>query len=196
MGKWKKSLFVMTAAFCLAGCGSAGAPKMDVFSLQKDSTIEHTMVGEIDHDYYDEAGVKALVQQRIEQRNVNEGAITCESVEVADGNFIVKMHYQTAEDYVRYIRRELFCGTVGQAIEEGYSLKDLVGTDGNVIIYEELSSIREKNVVIIQVKDGEKMDVNVYGNILYTSDNITLSGKKDAVIVTQEKEDVLSYIVF
>lgn len=196
MGKWKKTLFVMTAAFCLVGCGSTNAPEMDVFSLQKDSTIAHTMVGEIDKDYYDEAGVEALVQQRIEQRNVDEGAIVCESVEVIDGNFIVKMHYQTPEDYVRYIRRELFCGTVGEAIEKGYSLKDLIGKDGNVISDEELSAIRDRNIVIIQAKEGEKMDVNVYENILYTSENVTLSGKKDVVIITQEKEDVLSYIVF
>lgn len=72
----------------------------------------------------------------------------------------------------------------------------MVGTDGNVISDEELSEIREKQIVVVQVKDGEKLDVNVYENILYTSANITLSGKKDAIIVTQEKEDVLSYIVF
>lgn len=197
MRKWKIFLTMMMAmVFILAGCGSADSTDMDRFSLQKDGTIEHTMVGAIDQDYYDEAGVEELVQQRIEQRNVSAGTITCESVEVKDGNFIVKMHYQTDADYVSYIRRELFCGTVGQAIEAGYSLKDLVGTDGNVITDEELSKIREKQIVVVQVKDGEKLDVNVYENILYTSANITLSGKKDAIIVTQEKEDVLSYIVF
>ena len=196
MQKWKKALIMLTAAFLLTGCGSTNSPDMDIFSLQKDSTIVHTMVGVADRDYYDEAGVEALVQQRIEQRGVGEGAITCESVEVKDGNFIVKMHYQTDEDYVRYIRRELFCGTVGQAMAEGYLLKDLVGEDGNAISDEELSAANDKHIVIIQVKDGETLDVNVYDNILYTSANITLSGKKDAIIVTQEDEDVLSYIIF
>ncbi|MCM1039558.1 MAG: hypothetical protein NC434_09555 [Ruminococcus sp.] len=196
MRKWKKTLTIMTAVFLLTGCGGAETPDMDVFSLQKDGTIRHTMVGVADRNYYDEAGVEELVQQRIDQRNVNEGAIICESVEVKDGIFIVKMKYQTGEDYVRYIRRELFCGTVGEAIEAGYSLKDLVDGEGNAINEEELSAISEDSIVIIQVKDGEKLDVNVYDNILYTSGNITLSGKKDAVIVTQEKEDVLSYIVF
>ncbi|MCM1155863.1 MAG: hypothetical protein NC314_06670 [Roseburia sp.] len=196
MRKWKKTLTIMTAVFLLTGCGGAETPDMDVFSLQKDGTIRHTMVGVADRNYYDEAGVEELVQQRIDQRNVNEGAIICESVEVKDGNFIVKMKYQTGEDYVRYIRRELFCGTVGEAIEAGYSLKDLVDQEGNAINEEELSEISEDSIVIIQVKDGEKLNVNVYDNILYTSGNITLSGKKDAVIVTQEKEDVLSYIVF
>lgn len=196
MQKWKKTLIMTAAVIVLAGCGSADSPDIDMFSLQDDGTIEHTMVGVIDQDYYDEAGVEALVQQRIEQRSDTAGNIVCESVEVKDGNFIVKMHYQTDADYVNYIRRELFCGTVGEAITAGYSLKDLIGKDGNVISDEDLSAIREKRIVIIQVKDGEKLDVNVYENILYTSANMALSGKKDAIIETQEKEDVLAYIVF
>ena len=196
MGKWKKTLFVMTAAFCLAGCGSAGAPEMDTISIRQDGKIAHTIVEPFDTNYYNPEELEAMANEKIKRYSDGGEAIVCESVETSGEQIIVKMIYPGGEDYTNYNNRELFSGTVEEAFSQGYSLKDVVGTDGNVISDEALSNIRENHVVIVQTNKGEELDVNVYDKILYTSANVTLSGKKDAIIAAGEEAEKLSCIVF
>lgn len=195
MRKWKNILVVMTAALLLIGCGASNAANMNTVSIGKDGMIAHTIVEEFERNFYDVSELEAMAQEKIKKYSSGEGSIVCESVEANNGKVIVKMTYQTGEDYTSYNRRELFSGTVGEAFEKGYSLKDIVKEDGTPISDEELSSIRENHVVIVQTKAGEELDVNVYDKILYTSAGITLSGKRDAIIAAGE-EELLSCIVF
>lgn len=195
MRKWEKTLIILVAALLLTGCGASGSANMNTVSIGKDGTIAHTIVESFERNFYDVGELEAMAQEKIEKCSNGEGSIVCESVEAGNGKVIVKMTYQTGEDYTNYNRRELFCGTVGEAFEKGYSLKDIVKEDGTVISDEELSAIRENHVVIVQTKAGEELDVNVYDKILYTSAGITLSGKRDAIIAAGE-EELLSCIVF
>lgn len=193
MQKRIKIVIAMVAALGLIGCGASGKAEMNTVSIQQDGTIAHTIVEQFERNYYDADELEAMAQEKI--ASYGAGSIVCESVEAGNGKVVVKMTYKTGEDYTQYNHREFFCGTVGEAFEQGYSLKDIVGEDGTVISDDELSAIRENHVVIVQTKAGEELDVNVYDKILYTSDNITLSGKKDAIIAAGE-EEALSCVVF
>ncbi|MCH5253652.1 MAG: hypothetical protein J1F41_01920 [Lachnospiraceae bacterium] len=197
MQKWKTILMIMTAACIVAGCGSFGAkvPEMSTISIQKDGKIQQTIVDQFERNYYDADELEKMTQEKIERFSDGEESIICESVEENDGTIIVKMTYQTDSDYMDFNNRELFYGTVSDASAQGYSLPDLVSKDGTSISESELSGLSENHVVIIQTAAGEELDVNVYDKILYTSGNITLSGKKDAIIEAGE-ESTLSYIVF
>lgn len=195
MRKWKKTLIIIAAAFCLTGCGSSDSPAMNTVSIQKDGKIAHIIVEQFEKNYYNPEDLEPMAQEKIERYSNGEENIIFESAEASDGKVIVRMTYQSSADYMTYNNREMFIGTVGAAFEQGYSLKDIVGEDGNVISDEELSAIRENHVVIVQTKKGEELAVNVYDKILYTSENVALSGKKDAIIAAGE-EDVISCIVF
>lgn len=195
MRKWKKILLIMAATFCLAGCGSVDSPNRNTISVQKDGKIAQTIVDQFERNYYDPEELETMAKEKIARFSDDEDAIVCESVEASGEQIIVKMIYQSGEDYTGYNNRELFSGTVGEAIERGYSFKDIVGEDGNVISDEELSAIRENHVVVVQTKEGEELDVNVYDKIMYASDNVVISGKKNAMIAAGE-EKTLSCIVF
>lgn len=197
MQKWKTILIIMAAAGIVAGCGNFGtkAPEMSTISIQKDGKIQQTIVDQFERNYYDADELEKMTQEKIERFSDGKENIICESVEENDGMIIVKMTYQTDSDYTDFNNRELFYGTVSDASAQGYSLPDLVSKDGTSISETELSGISGNHVVIIQTAAGEELDVNVYDKILYTSENITLSGKKDAIIEAGE-ESMLSYIVF
>jgi len=196
MRNWTK-IFMITAVICmLTGCGEEAVPDRNTVSIQKDGTIRHTIVDQVEQEYYsiDIEELKALAQEKI-GRSGSDGKIVCESVKADGENIIVEMTYQTDNDYTDFNNRELFSGTVSEASAQGYALKDLVGQDGAAVGEEEISSAGENRIVIIQTKAGEALDVNVYGKIVYTSENITLSGKRDAIIDAGEN-DVVSYVIF
>lgn len=190
-------IFVIVAVVCmLTGCGRAGVPDRNTVSIQKDGTIRHTIVDQVEQEYYniDIEELEALAQEKISRTGSN-GKIVCESVKADGENIIVEMTYQTDNDYMDFNNRELFSGTVSEASAQGYSMQNLVGQDGAAVSEEEISAAGENRIVIVQTNAGEALDVNVYGKIVYTSENISLSGKRDALIDAGE-DDVVSYIIF
>lgn len=193
-----KKRFVFAAAiaiiFLFTGCGKEKAPQMDTVSVQKDGTIKHTIVGQFERHYYDTDGISELAREKASDYGMAD-SVVCESVENNEGKIIIKMSYQTGEDYTNYNNRELFSGTVSEAYAQGYSFADMVGKDGNGVEESEISSAGENHVVIVQTNPGEELDVNVYDKILYVSGHVTLSGKTDALITGSEEEQ-LSYIIF
>lgn len=195
MQKWKLPLCVMTAACILTGCGSLSAADTNMVSVKKDGRIEQTIVEPFERNYYNLDELKVMAQDKIEQFSHGTENIVCDKMEEKNGNIIVKMTYLTGDDYTEFNHRELFCGTVAQAAERGYSFQDAVTEEGVDISAEQLSEANDKQVVVFQTKEGEEMDVEVYGKILYTSGNIILSDKKVASIAP-EGEDMLSYIIF
>ncbi|MBO5208636.1 MAG: hypothetical protein J6B68_04740 [Lachnospiraceae bacterium] len=195
MQKWKLTLLVMAAACVMAGCSKFNLPDINTVSVQKDGSIKQTIVEQFERNYYDVDELTAMAQEKVEKFSNGTDSIVCDSIEAKDGKVVVEMTYQTGTDYAEFNNRELFSGTVAEANAQGYSLKDAVTEDGTDISEEQLAEVNENHVVVIQTKEGEELDVEVYGKILYTSGNIILSGKKVAYIAP-EGEDMLSYIIF
>ncbi|MDE7339295.1 MAG: hypothetical protein K2N80_01875 [Lachnospiraceae bacterium] len=206
MRNWTKIFFIMAAVCILAGCGSETVPDRNTVSIQKDGTIRQTIIERFEQEYYDadtEAfghynidieELEALAQEKISRLGRGD-KIVCESIKANGENIIVEMTYQTDNDYTDFNNRELFSGTVSEASAQGYSMKNLVGQDGAAVSEEEVSSAGESRIVIIQTNAGEALDVNVYGKIVYTSENISLFGKRDALIDAGEG-DVVSYVIY
>ena len=196
----------MAAVCILTGCGSEAVPDRNTVSIQKDGTIRQTIIERFEQEYYDTntetlghydidiRELEALAQEKINRFGRGD-KIVCESIKASGENIIVEMTYQTDNDYADFNNRELFSGTVSEASAQGYSMKNLVGQDGAAVSEEEISSAGESRIVIIQTNAGEALDVNVYGKIMYTSENISLSGKRDALIDAGE-DDVVSYVIF
>lgn len=194
MRNWTKIFMIMAVACVLAGCGGETVPDRNTVSIQKDGTIRQTIVDQFEQEYYNIEELETLAQEKI-NRSGSGGKIVCESVKADGENIIVEMTYQTDNDYTDFNNRELFSGTVSEASAQGYIMTNLVGQDGTAVSEEEVSSVGENHIVIIQTKAGETLDVNVYGKIVYTSENITLSNKSGAMIDAGEN-DMVSYVVY
>lgn len=200
MKEWKKVPTIMSAimlsVYLLTGCGngkSTPSADLDTIFIKKDGTIEHMIIDRFDKDYYniDELAVKA--QEKIDRCSDGEDDIVLKSAEENDGRIVVEIIYKTGEAYKLFNNRQIFYGTVAEASEMGYSIRNIFSEDGTAM--NDPEQIWENHIVIIQTKTGEKLDVNVYDKILYTSGNITCAGKNDAIITT-EGEDMVSCIVF
>lgn len=206
MRNWTKIFMIIAVVCMLAGCGEEAGADRNTLSIQEDGTIRHTIVDQIEQEYdnddmekseYYNIDIEELEALAREKINISgsDGKVVCESVTANGENIIVEMTYQTDNDYTDFNNRELFSGTVSEASAQGYAMKNLVGQNGAAVSEEEISSAGENRIVIVQTKAGETLDVNVYGKIVYISENITLSGKRDALIDTGE-EDMLSYVIF
>lgn len=195
MQKWRLPLWVMTAACVLTGCGQLNAADANRLSVKKDGSIEQTIVEQFERNYYDINELKAMAEEKIAQSDLDDKEIVCNEMEEKNGKVIVKMTYQTGDAYTNFNHRELFYGTVAEAADRGYSFRDAVTKEGTDISTEQLAEVSDKYVVVLQTKEEEDMEVEVYGKILYTSGNVLLSDKK-AAYIAPESEDMLSYIIF
>ena len=92
MQNWTK-IFAIVAAVCmLTGCGGAGIPDRNTVSIQKDGTIRHTIVDQVQQEYYniDIEELEALAKERISMSG-SGGKIVCESVKAEGENIVVEM---------------------------------------------------------------------------------------------------------
>ncbi len=194
--KKRRFILAVSAAICiLSGCGSLKVPEGNVVSIQKDGSIKQTIVEQFERNYYDVDELEAMAKEKIAAFNSGIENIVCDSVRAKDGKVIVEMTYLDGDKYTEFNHRELFFGTVNEAIGKGYSVKDATAQDGTEIDEEQLLQLGENHIVVIQTKEGEALNVQVYDKILYTSGNIISTGKKD-VYIEEEGEDMLSYIIF
>ena len=201
MGKLRHTsmfiLMIITVMYVMTGCGKVNASPsdMDTISVMKDGNIVQTIVDEFDRSLYSVDELSAMTKDKIDLYSEEDGDIVCESVEENDNMVIVKISYKTGEDYTDFNDKELYFGTVSDASSSGYSVKDMVMNNGTPLSDEQVEQIKDNHVLIVQTEAGEELGINVYDKIIYMSDNVTLSGKKDAVIGAGE-EDRLSCIVF
>lgn len=199
---WKKIPIIMSAliaAYLLAGCGSGdleSSVDISTVFIKKDGTIEHTIIDWFDEEHKERYDIDELTvkgQEKIDSISDGTDNIVIESAEEKDGKIIVKMTYKSGEDYTQCNNRELFYGTVAEASAMGFSVRNIFSEDGTAM--NDTKQIWENHVVIIQMKKGEELDVNVYDKILYTSDNVMRSGNND-VIIKAGDTDMISCIVF
>ncbi|MCM1049962.1 MAG: hypothetical protein NC433_16220 [Clostridiales bacterium] len=194
---------IIMSAYLVTGCGDgsyeslvgegAASGKMDTVSVKKDGSIEQKIIDQFEMDYYDINELAAKAQEKIDGYTDEEGDIILQSAEDNNGNIVVKLIYKSGEYYEQYNNREFFYGTVSEASAQGYSVKNVYGEDGAKL--SDTKEIWDNHVVIIQTKIDEKIDVNVFDKILYTSDNIVKAGNNDVIIETKGS-DMISCIVF
>lgn len=98
MRNWTKILIVMMAACMLAGCGGEATPDRNTVSVQKDGTIQQTIVDQFEPEYYDIEELRAMTQAKIAQLGGAEAAVICDSMVAEEGRIVVKMTYQTDTD--------------------------------------------------------------------------------------------------
>ena len=203
MKKLKAAGILAVLMIWLTACGSgadAGQETMNSLTLDKDGSVENTIIEGFDKDYYDLDGLNTMIKDSIEQycRQNPTAEITLKGSEVSDGQVRVSMKYDSAASYMGYNSKTLFAGTIQEAYSEGYDL-DISLTDvkdsSNTIGKQELLEMGQKHIVIMELPSTmtDGMRLQCFGEILYVSDGVNSVSKKTADI---EQSQGVSVVVF
>ena len=210
MQKGKVVLLAMAVSCGLVGCGMEKAPEVSSVSIGKDGTIAHQIVGNFEQNYYEMDGLQALASDSVAEYCADNGedSVTLTSVEEKEGKVLIQLGYATDRDYSDFNNREMFVGTLIQAMNLGYPLESVpfVSANGEPTEIGIVEDYDTKQIVIIATKPAEELVVNIYGKVLYINraaegePEISFSGKKSVHITYPANENmdesVLSYIIF
>lgn len=204
----KKGIRILLAAFIvflLAGCGKAAEEaETTTIAIQKDGSIEHTMIEE-----FDETSVDALQTMMTEKvaayNNSNAGAgnIAVDTVELKDGVARVVMTYPDAEAFDGFmnmdvvavdpaLRAPFFYGTVEEAFMQGFDLEITLQSVEEDEVLQGKSDLlaRSENKLIIydnEMNLGAPVQISLQEKPVYISGNVTMVDKKLAEISGAEK---------
>lgn len=194
MKKRSRVLLAALTIILLAGCGKT-AVETTTIAIQKDGSIEHTIVEE-----FGETSVDALQSMMAEKvaaynnGNGDEGEVTIDAVEMEDGMAKVVMTYPDAEAFDGFmnmdvaevdpgLRAPFFYGTVEEAFTEGFDLEiTLRGVEKEETLQGKNDLlVRGDNMLIIydnEMNLGEPVQISLEKKPIYISDNVTVVEKK------------------
>lgn len=209
--KWIKMItcaLLFSAALWGCGEGAAGTEEAAAaagteIEVLKDGSILETITEEFQKEYYDEANLRDMLLAEVESFNEGQedGNITVDKFESADGKLTVEVKYPSADIYTAYNtdpynHKALFCGTIAEAQGAGYdfniSLTDAKGE--KTIGKEDILGMGSSKIVIAESPSR----VKVTGKILYVGENVTVSGKNRADMQPDENGESMGryYVVY
>lgn len=205
---------ILVTALLLGGCGKnetsnsaetiqAGKISSAVIELQKDGSVVETITEEFTKNYYNEENLKNMLLSEVADYNngSENGNLSVERFENKDGKLVVQLKYPSTDAYTDYNTNQyndstIFCGTVAEAYDAGYSF-DISMTDSKgeeTIGKEELLGMGENRMLITKVP----MRVKLPGKIMYAGENIVVESRNQAIMQADENGEALGtyYIVF
>ncbi len=207
MEKWKKVLPLAVMGFLLTGCGATTA-EVTTIAIQKDGTIEHTLVEDFGEESVDALQSMMLEKTAAYNKNNADGEIAVKTVEEEDGIVKVVMTYPDAAAFDGFmnmdvvevdpaLRAPFFYGTVEEAFMEGYDLEiTLQGVESEEVLQgkNDLLAKGEKKIIIYdnEMNLGAPVQISLQEKPAYVSGNVTMTGKK---LVEISGEDEMAYIL-
>lgn len=205
---------ILVTALLLGGCGKnetsnsaetiqAGKISSAVIELQKDGSVVETITEEFTKNYYNEENLKNMLLSEVADYNngSENGNLSVERFENKDGKLVVQLKYPSTDAYTDYNTNQyndstIFCGTVAEAYDAGYSF-DISMTDSKgeeTIGKEELLGMGENRMLITKVP----VRVKLPGKIMYAGENIIVESRNQAIMQADENGEALGtyYIVF
>lgn len=167
----------------LVACGTESVnPEADMVSYIKileDGSIEAAIVEDFKESYYEVEGLESMIKDAVNDYNQKDitAGLQLMSCELVDGQVKVVIRYGTYRSYTGFNSRELFVGTVRDAIRLGYDLDvNLLGAGkaSAKISQKELGALEDMQIVIAE----EPVRVICYDEIEYYTESGTLVGKK------------------
>jgi hypothetical protein len=164
----------------------------DAISIHTDGSITEIVQEQLDADYYNADELQQMITTEVQEYNSKNGAdsITVTEFTVEDGTVNLKMEYASANDYAQFNQTELYYGSMINAQLAGYlfdvsfqEVKDGVVKNSSVTGSEVIKSM-DKNVLILR----GPMEVQLPGDVLYTSDNAEILSA-DVVNATGDHEE-------
>lgn len=195
----KKLLLLCITAVMLcviAGCGKTD----DIIEethviLDKKGQIVCTHVESFAEDFYDLQELQAMIDEEAALYNQanGEGTVVAEPAYRQADNVIDKVTYASFKDYNAFNERNIFVGTVAEAMEAGIAFRvalENIDKPGEFITADHMSDMNEYHVLIVD----EPGVYDTFGKVMYISDGVSVAGKK-SVKVSEDMEG-LGYILF
>lgn len=200
------ALCLSLCAFLLTGCGE----QEEVYVPVTSNTIEVTeegrliayIVEDFEKDYYDINELAQMVRSEIDVYNTNKASLSTEAGQVPvlvdkvmmaeDGSAkaVVALDFQSAAAYEDYMGKEVFYGTISEAIAAGYDLEGKLfdAKKGTELAADKLEKNGKRMILIVE----DEVLVRPDGKVLYLSDNVTLTAEGH---VNATGSEGLKYIV-
>lgn len=182
MKKWKVFLAVLLTAAGLTGCSQFKASQNTV-KLNRDGSLQTAVIEELDKSYYSEEELKTTIDDAVAEYNGNgeEEPIVIKKYEVEEGVVSLYMNYASAEDYQEFNQVTLYAADLQGAYDNSFQFPETFqkvekGKITGTAAKSELLNGLNYYVLIY----SEDMDVEVPGNIVYVSRDVTVTGKKTA----------------
>lgn len=192
----KKNRLLLAAGLTLllGGCAFDGEVDTTTIIVEKSGAVVEAIVEDFDKDYYHADELEQMVTEEIGNYNKTTGGeqVKLDSFEETEdgGQIRLKIEYATAADYMQMNDRELFCGTVSQAYEAGYTFVSMIDQKtGNTVSEADILEMGDKKIVICE----EAVNIQTPGRISYASEGVAVADKTATLPDDGEK---LSYIIY
>lgn len=167
------------------------ASTVSSLSIEKNGGITSTIVESFGESYYDEDGLKSMIESDISQyTSAHETAqIKLKNIKVKDSMVNVLIEYGSYQDYAGFNKENFFAGTIRDANTAGFDLNVTLKSvsDSTEISKSKLLEMGDNHIVIANVEGtdqtvSDQIRVNCFDEILYISDGVTTTGKKSAYV--------------
>lgn len=182
-------ILLIVLASGLAGCGMSVRSSSTTLTIDETGRLREEIVEDQGGIEYSEEELKAFITQEADKYNQQKEseAVSLSSCTVQNGDVKISLEYTSCDDYAAFNQVPCFMGTLQEAEDAGYEVErtwtDPEGVIGdNEIIRERF---REWKVVIL----SEAINVRVPDKILYTSENVDVTGRLSAVVTTVMNEE-------
>ena len=173
-----------TVMALLCACSLPDNKTNTSITLTETGSVNETIVEEAGEDEYTAEDLQEYIGGELDKYNsgLETPAVTLESCRVEGGSVRLSLNYASCADYASFNQVVCFTGTLKEADDAGFSMDrywlDPGGKEGeNEII---LERAKEWKVLIV----SEAVNVKVPDKILYTSDNVKVTGRLTAVVET------------
>lgn len=187
-GKLFSGVCVLGAVLLFGGCGSDALKSVTTSTLQvqSDGTMKEALIDSSEGETFTAEDVRAFIDEDLAGFVQDGGSdqVKLEDVSMDEQKVRVDMSYGSYGAYADYHNTDCFYGTYSDAKTAGYSFDTaLEDNNGEVAALATIDANDDGwHVLILQ----EPVDIVTPGNILYTSTNVTITGKKTATIKADE----------
>lgn len=174
----KKSMhfcLILITALLMAGCQQKFEPTESTIYITSKGVVQSALMESFDKDYYEFDELSEDVKKEVKSYclDVNEEAITIESLTQENETVTLLMNYQTAEDYAAFNEVLLFTGTYEEAAAAGYVPEELYDTEGQIV---DMDSEKLDNLRVVVTE--ENFCIQTSGKIKYVSNNVSIIDKR------------------
>lgn len=207
----KKKAIGLTLVLLLSTLLFAGCSKKTVYVPVTANTIELTEDGRLigyivepfEKEYYDINELETMVRSEIDEYNTEKQELSTEAgrlpilvdkvMMAEDGSpkAVVALNFQSAAVYEDYMGKEIFLGTVAEAMDAGYDVDNKLTEvkGGTAFTGEQIQKNKDKKILILE----DAVSVRTAGKVQYLSGN----AKKTAEgFVDCTADEELKYIIY
>lgn len=160
-GGLRFSCIFLACVLLFSGCGGVKLPEVietTTISVDSQGGITSYLVEDFEKGYYDVSELEAMAAEDAaafnqEHQSGETVPLTLEKVELQEDTdqVLVQHSYLNRETFEEYNHRELFFGTVEEALEDGYDLSAILTSVKNreALSYEELMEKPQKSHVLV-----------------------------------------------